>query len=107
MKDSKDNVSSFFVILFGHFRFFPTFAKSCSETSVARERMKRESGESPEQSRCCEPHLYGLSLLTSPPLPNLRWEGKVNRGKSEDLQDRSHASCFRGKSVKNVQCITN
>ena len=71
--------------------------------------MKRESGESPEQSRCCEPHLYRLSLLHSPATAYIykRWEGKVNRGKSEDLQDRSHASCFRGKSVKNVHGITN
>ena len=55
---------------FGLSKFFPTFAESCSETSVARGRMKRESGEIPEQSRCCEPHLHRLSLLTSPPLPN-------------------------------------
>ena len=31
----------------------------------ARGRMKRESGENPEQSRCCEPHLHRLSLLNS------------------------------------------
>ena len=36
---------------------FRTFAKSCfRHLHIARERMKRESGESPEQSRCCKPH---------------------------------------------------
>ena len=61
-------------------KYLPIFAKSCSETSnEARERMKRESGETPEQSRCCEPHPLRIELaLILQPLPKYerRWEGK-------------------------------
>ena len=38
-------------------------------TPLARERMKRESGESPEQSRCCKPHRYRSVYLQLAPLP--------------------------------------
>ena len=52
---------------FCFYKFFPYLCKVlCPQPPMARKRMKRESGESPEQSRCCEPHLYRLSLLHSP-----------------------------------------
>ena len=34
------------------------------QSSLARVRMKRESGESPEQSRCCELRFLGLLIET-------------------------------------------
>ena len=54
----------------------------------AKSRMKRESGESPGQSRCCKLQtftfvypLQGHCLLTED-------EGKTNGSKSEDLQNK-------------------
>lgn len=54
----------------------------------AKSRMKRESGGSPEQSRCCELQRFDVCLPTTRPLSfNERWEGKANGSKSEDLQN--------------------
>ena len=47
--------------------------------------MKRESGESPEQSRCCEPLLPAKQNVTGQCLGRRLVKG----GKSEDLQDAS------------------
>ena len=47
------------------------------QSSLARVRMKRESGESPEQSRCCKLHLLGLLIELQKPLSGIcGWEGE-------------------------------
>lgn len=56
---------------------------------LAKSRMKRESGENPGQSRCCELQRFDVCLPTTRPLSfNERWEGKTNGSKSEDLQNK-------------------
>lgn len=53
--------------------------------------MKRESGASPEQSRCCELHLpyKGIGLLITHATACIynKVGRQVNRSKSEDLQN--------------------
>lgn len=44
--------------------------------------MKRESGENPEQTRCCKLHVQGVETRCHCPYG---WEGLDNRSKSEDL----------------------
>ena len=52
--------------------------------------MKRESGENPEQSRCCVPFDCTSNLL---PLTKV---GKADvLGKSEDLQNKLNRACSR------------
>ena len=48
--------------------------------------IKRESGESPEQSRCCKFHIM-LQTMNSLSMPLETFSGKAacNRNKSEDL----------------------
>ena len=61
--------------------------------------IKRESGESPEQSRCCKFHCM-LQTFTSLPLEELT-SGKASA--TETSQKTCHAlfyHCFRGKSVE-------
>ena len=56
-----------FTFPLAHFLFFAYLRNVLfPQPPHARKRMKRESGESPEQSRCCKPHLHRLSLLNSP-----------------------------------------
>ena len=47
--------------------------------------VKRESGESPEQSRCCE--LIGTAAPETKPLCDdiVVWEGRAAESESEDL----------------------
>ncbi len=50
--------------------------------------VKRESGESPEQSRCCE--LIGTAAPNTKPLCGAiaAWEGRAAESESEDLPNR-------------------
>ncbi len=50
--------------------------------------VKRESGESPEQSRCCE--LIGTAAPNTKPLCGAiaTWEGRAAESESEDLPSR-------------------
>lgn len=50
--------------------------------------VKRESGESPEQSRCCE--LIRTAAPNKKPLCDaiVAWEGRAAESKSEDLPSR-------------------
>ena len=52
---------------------FANFAVSCSNT-LSGLRIKRESGENPEQTRCCKPSKQGCPL-PQVPLPRCGWEG--------------------------------
>ena len=47
-----------------------------------RRPIKRESGENPEQSRCCKLRLNGTEIYATNPVD---WEGLGCRSKSEDL----------------------
>ena len=60
------------------------FAASCSD-ALSGSRINRESGENPEQTRCCEPSKQDCPL-PQVPLP-VRAGRRTDRGKSEDLQD--------------------
>ena len=72
----------FFVSLAGHVEKTATFAAGFGFLSSGKG-MKRESGENPEQSRCCKPHSGMAENHCQAPKP----DGKVakTRGKSEDL----------------------
>ena len=48
--------------------------------------MKRESGESPEQSRCCELRSKPCRTIRNMSLSEHRWEDGQGWSKSEDLQ---------------------
>jgi|GEM_PF-2619709 len=62
----------------------------------SRPRIKRETGEIPVQSRCCKLHkIVPFNLL---PLP-LRVGRRLERGESEDLQDKLTLICSRGKDA--------
>ena len=78
-----------FVLLFTETSFiYPIFVHVLFRVLYPEKRMKRESGESPEQSRCCELQRFDVCLPTTRPLSfNERWEGKANGSKSEDLQN--------------------
>ena len=60
---------------------FYNFAASCSD-ALSGCRIKRESGENPEQTRCCKP------IWSCPFFCHCIKSGKADsQGKSEDLQD--------------------
>lgn len=86
----------FFVTLAGHVEKTATFAAGFGFLS-SRKGMKRESGENPEQSRCCKPHSGMAENHCQVPKP----DGKVakTRGKSEDLPIR-FLKAFEEKAEK-------
>ncbi len=60
--------------------------------------MKRESGENPEQTRCCELHLKGVEHSAT---VRIGWEGLDDRSKSEDLPC-VFVNDFRGKKFMSI-----
>ena len=84
-----------FVLLSTEFTFiYSIFACVLFRILYPEKRMKRESGESPEQSRCCEFHVRCIILV---PL-SFRKDGKaIHREQSEDLQDKVEKLSIRGK----------
>lgn len=72
--------------------------------------MKRESGASPEQSRCCELHLpyKGIGLLITHATACIynKVGRQVNRSKSEDLQNmKSFSPAFEERAQEGAQLI--
>lgn len=81
-------------------------SRFCSAVPFGDDRMKRESGENPEQSRCC----VLRKKLFNPHLPLPYDEGgKANsRSESEDLQSHESvfcALCSRGKRLGELRFI--
>ncbi len=64
--------------------------------------MKRESGENPEQTRCCKLHQKALCNKTQQIhyLPIGVWEGGTERSKSEDLPTQIMFNSSRGIELK-------
>ena len=70
-------------------------AKCCLPNGVSVQ-IKRETGENPVQSRCCELRkIVPISLL---PLP-VKGGKVIGRSESEDLQDKLTLICPRGKDA--------
>ena len=73
-----------FVLLFTETSFiYPIFVHVLFRVLYPEKRMKRESGESPEQSRCCKLHKKVPRILKATDYDD--WEGLGYRSKSEDL----------------------
>lgn len=69
--------------LVGFFLSLPLF---CSAFSIRRIWMKRESGENPGQSRCCE--FRGGCISTNATILEERMGRRCTGNKSEDLQNK-------------------
>ena len=94
-----DNFLSFY---FARIILIVTFAPFCSDKPLRLGRMKRESGESPEQSRCCKLQFFWdvcLSMkATVPYIYNKVWEGQANDGVSQKTcKTESKIPVLRGK----------
>ena len=73
--------------------------------------MKRESGASPEQSRCCKLHLplsgdRFIYPLTPLPVYIIKVGRQVNRSKSEDLQNvKSSTVAFEERAAVRMRYL--
>ena len=84
-----------FVLLFTETSFiYPIFAHVLFRVLYPEKRMKRESGESPEQSRCCEFHARCIILVHC---SSERTGRRCTGNESEDLQNKVEKLSIRGK----------
>ena len=77
-----------FVLLFTETSFiYSIFACVLFRILYPEERMKRESGESPEQSRCCEFHVRCIILV--PLFFKKGWEGDIPGASQKTCKTKS------------------
>ena len=68
------------------------------QLSCTSEAIKRESGESPEQSRCCK-FIFWLRAIDFIATGRVFREGARNRNKSEDLPCKIRFTAFEEKAL--------
>ena len=86
-----------FVLLFTETSFiYPIFVHVLFRVLYPEKRMKRESGESPEQSRCCK---FRKRCINTYATVLEEWEGDTS-GISQKTYHAIMFHCFRGKSVE-------
>lgn len=86
------------IFLFAFPQYISIFAEVLFRSLYSGARMKRESGESPEQSRCCEFHRGCITLYAT--ILKDEWEG----GTSETSQKtcKTFASCVFEERIREI-----